>query len=81
VHIDQLDQSYLDDIHRGAWPLDLDDRRGYFNEIIALLGACDAPPSHAALRNIIALAQRRYNRAISAPRFEAIPEPRAKPQP
>jgi hypothetical protein len=64
VHLDQLDQSYLDDICRGAGPIEPGDRRAYFNEVIAMLGGCDAPPSHAALRNIIALAQRKFNRSI-----------------
>jgi hypothetical protein len=83
VHLDQLDQQHRDDIYHGAAPLEPEDRRGYFNEVLAMLAACSAPPSHGVIRNIIAVAQRRFNRSVGRvlePRPGLALEKRAKPQ-
>jgi hypothetical protein len=51
----------LDDIYHGAAPLESRDRRAYFIEVQAMLGACSDPPSHSLIRNIVKLAQKKYN--------------------
>jgi hypothetical protein len=57
MHLDQLSDEHLDRIHEGSAPLEPSDRRGYFNEIQALLNACHEPPSNRVILDIVRLAQ------------------------
>jgi hypothetical protein len=68
MHIDQLGDEYLDRIHQGCAPLAPGDRRGYYNEVFALLNACHDQPSHRVISDIIRLAQKKLNRNV--PRAE-----------
>jgi hypothetical protein len=63
MHINELDADHRQQICQGAVPLAPTDRRGYFNEVIALLSACHDPPSHGVICNIIRLAQGKFKRA------------------
>jgi hypothetical protein len=65
MHIDQLPGEFLDRIHQGCEPLDPSDRRGYFNEVLALLNGCQDMPSHRVISDIIQLAQKKHNRNLS----------------
>jgi hypothetical protein len=63
MRLEDLDDMHFYIVYRGAEPLATGDRRGYFNEILALLGGCSL--SARVVSDLVALAQRKFNRAVS----------------
>jgi hypothetical protein len=65
MRLQDLEDMHFYIVYRGAEPLEAGDRRGYFNEILSLLGGCDKPLSARVVADLVAATQRKFNRSVS----------------